>query len=83
MSDTSQEMTPIQATISVVANLKHEVMMTLHHEIQQIIQTDVTKLHTDITAIKQTLTSHMENSQQEMKHFNNNWLTARHSFSNK
>jgi len=68
-SDNSMETSHTQATISTVANLKHEIMTTLRQEIAQLIQTDVHQIQTDITSIQQTITSNNDQTKHDMMNF--------------
>jgi len=58
-----------------VANLKQEVITTLHQEIAQIIQTDIQNIQADITNIQQTISSNNKQSKMDMHAFHQQ-LTA-------
>jgi len=56
-----------QATISTLANLKHEIMASLYQEITQLIQTDVQTIEMDIRTIQQTIASNNGQSKHDMQ----------------
>jgi len=68
-SDNSMETNPTQATISTVANLKHEIMASLRQEITQIIQTDVQSIQTEIHTIQQNIAHTNDQTKHNMKNF--------------
>jgi len=79
-STTSEQSTDTMQTLSAVTNIKQEIMATLQQEIMQLLMTDIKNIQTKLSSIKQTISSHTDQTKQDVLTFQHQLKASNNHF---